>query len=70
MREAALSILEDIPDPRAVDMLIEKGLLNYNHSISQEAFDSLEFITDQEFESYEEARKWWDAHRDTFTFAP
>jgi hypothetical protein len=68
MREAALSILEDIPDPRAIDLIIEKGLLNYNNSISQKAFDSLEFITDQEFKSYEEARNWWDANKDTFEF--
>jgi hypothetical protein len=68
MREEALSILEDIPDPRAVDLIIEKGLLNYDHSISQAALDSLEFITDQEFDSYEQARAWWDANRDTFNF--
>jgi len=68
MREAALSTLEDIPDPRAVDLIIEKGLLNYNNKISQEALDSLEFITDQEFNSYDEARKWWDANRETFNF--
>jgi hypothetical protein len=68
MGEEALSILEDIPDPRAVDLIIEKGLLNYDSSISQAAFDSLEFITDQEFDSYEQARAWWDANRDTFEF--
>jgi hypothetical protein len=68
MRAVALSILEDIPDPRAVDLIIEKGLLNYNNKISQEAYDSLEWITDQEFKSYDEARKWWDANRDTFNF--
>lgn len=68
MRVAALSLLEDIPDPGAVDLIIEKGLLNYNNSISQEAFDSLEFITGQEFKSYEEARNWWDANKDTFEF--
>ena len=68
MRTAALSILEDIPDPGAVELIIEKGLLNYNSSVSQKAFDSLEFITDQEFKSYQEARDWWDANKDTFQF--
>jgi HEAT repeat protein len=68
MREDALFILEDIPDPRAVDLIIEKGLLNYNQNISQEAFDSLEWITDQEFKSYNEAYTWWEANRDTFQF--
>ena len=68
MQEEALSILEDIPDPRAVDLIIEQGLLHYNHSISEEAFHSLEFITGQEFDSYEQARAWWDANRDTFNF--
>ena len=68
VREEALSILEDIPDPGAVELIIEKGLLNYNSSVSQKAFDSLEFITDQELDSYEEARKWWEANRDIFKF--
>ena len=30
--------------------------------------DSLQFITDQEFENYEQARAWWARNRGTFSF--
>ncbi len=68
IREQALSILEDVPDPRAIDILIEEGLLNDYWSTREDALDSLGFITDQDFESYEEAREWWDLNRDMFVF--
>ena len=68
IREKAIITIEDIPDPRAVDILIDKGLLNENEEIREDALDSIEFITDQEFKDYQEARDWWDKNRDTFEF--
>jgi len=68
IREKAIITIEDISDPRTIDILIEKGLLHDDDSIRQDALDSLNFITDQEFESYEEARAWWDRNRATFNF--
>lgn len=68
IREKAIITIEDIPDPRTIDILIEKGLLHDDDSIRQDALDSLNFITDQEFQSYEEARAWWDRNRATFKF--
>ena len=37
-------------------------------AIREDALDSLEFITDQEFKGYEDARAWWDKNRTTFKF--
>jgi hypothetical protein len=68
IREQALSVLEDIPDHSAVDILIEKGLQHDDESIRQDTLDSLDFITDQEFESYEQAHEWWELNRDEFVF--
>lgn len=68
IREKAIIIIEDIPDPRTIDILIEKCLLHDDDTIRQDALDSLNFMTDQEFESYEEARAWWDRNRATFKF--
>ena len=68
IREMAIITIEDIPDPRAVDILIERGLLHEDETIREDALDSLEFITDQEFKDYNEARRWWDRNRSTFKF--
>jgi HEAT repeat protein len=68
IREQALSILEDIPDHRAVDLLIEQGLQHDDESIREDTLDSLEFITDQDFDRWEEAVEWWYRNRDDFVF--
>jgi hypothetical protein len=67
-RQAALEIAEDIFDPKTVEILIEKGLLNDNEEIQKDTFDALEALTEQEFTSYAEARKWWDQNRESFQF--
>jgi hypothetical protein len=68
IRDMALITLEDIPDRRSVDVLIQYGLLNDNETIREDALDSIEWITDMEFDNYEAAREWWDANRDNFEF--
>lgn len=68
IRGQALSILEDITDHRAIDILIEKGLFNDYSSTREDVLDSLNFITDQDFETSEEAVQWWKLNRDTFIF--
>jgi len=68
VREKAIITIEDIADPRAVDALIEKGLLSDDEELREDSLDSIEFITDQEFKDYNDARAWWDEHRDTFKF--
>ncbi len=68
VREKAIITIEDIADPRAVDALIEKGLLSDDEELREDSLDSIEFITDQEFKDYNDARAWWDQNRDTFKF--
>ncbi|SPD73614.1 hypothetical protein PITCH_A1910020 [uncultured Desulfobacterium sp.] len=69
IRGQALSILEDIPDARSIDILIEKGLHNDYPSTREDVLDSLNFITDQDFETSEEAVRWWQTNRDIFVFS-
>ena len=68
VREKAIITIEDIPDPRVVDSLINIGLLSDDDELREDALDSIEFITDQEFENYDDARTWWEEHKDTFEF--
>ena len=68
IRDLALITLEDIEDTRTLSILIEKGLLHKNKAIREDVLDSIEFITDQEFGSYEEAQKWFDQYGDSFEF--
>lgn len=69
IREKALITLEDISDKRVIDIMIEKGLLNDNESIREDTLDSINFITDQDFASYDQARAWWDRNKTTFKFS-
>jgi hypothetical protein len=64
----ALEILEEIPDPKTIDIIIETGLLNDDIDIQEDALDILESITDQEFESAQHARDWWNRNWNTFQF--
>ena len=68
IREKAIIAIEDIQDPRVVDVLIDKGLLSDDDTVREDAMDSLQFITDQEFENYEQAQAWWQRNRATFSF--
>ena len=68
MRESAVDILSDISDNRAVEVLIERGLLSDSKEIQEETYDALEYITDQKFTSYEQAHQWWDQNRGSFKF--
>ncbi len=68
IRENVLDILEDIQDPRAVELIIESGMRDSSEGIREAARASLEWLTEMEFASYEEARAWWSANRDSFRF--
>jgi len=68
IRDMALITIEDIPDKRSVDILIQYGLLNDNETIREDSLDSIEWITNTEFANYEGAREWWDANRGDFKF--
>ena len=68
VQSMAVSTLEDIPDPGAIDILIESGLRSSDVVVHKEIFDTLEFLTSQRFTNYEEASAWWNQNRETFTF--
>ena len=68
VREGALDILEDIADPRSIDVIIEAGLRDRSDRVREAALNSLEWLTEMEFKSYNEAKSWWSANRDSFVF--
>jgi flagellar basal body-associated protein FliL len=68
--EEALDIISEVQTHQAIDLVIEKGLNNDNSEIREEALSKLGDMTDQDFESAEEAQQWWLENKDTFVFEP
>ncbi len=68
VREGALQCIEDIPDKGAVDILVYDGLLSDYEDVREASKEALEFLTDEEFETYDEAKAWWNKNRDSFEF--
>ena len=68
VREGALQCIEDIPDKGAVDILVYDGLLSDYEDVREASKEALEFITDEEFETYDEAKAWWTKNRASFDF--
>lgn len=68
IREGALMCIEDIRDKGAVDILIYDGMLSNYEDVREASKEALEFITDEEFETYDEAKAWWNKNRDSFEF--
>ena len=68
IREGALMCIEDIRDKGAVDILVYDGLLSNYEDVREASKEALEFITDEEFENYDEAKAWWNKNRDSFEF--
>ena len=68
IREGALMCIEDIRDKGAVDILIYDGMLSDYEDVREASKEALEFITDEEFETYDEAKAWWSKNRDSFEF--
>jgi hypothetical protein len=65
VKEAILEALADTPSVRGVEVMIE-GLNDPDPDFRNDVIDELELITDQSFNSYDEARKWWDQHQNEF----
>ena len=68
VREGALQCIEDIQDKGAIDMLVYDGMLSDYEDVREASKEALEFMTDEEFENYDEAKAWWTKHRDSFEF--
>lgn len=65
----AIGILEDVFDPRAVDLLVDKALTAPPGEVRKAAMNSLQFITEEVFDTPQEAGEWWGKNRDIFVFA-
>jgi len=65
VKEATVSGLADMSSPKAVDILIE-GLKDSNADVRENVSGMLSFLIGQEFENYNDAKKWWDKNRKRF----
>ena len=59
------SLLEDRSDHSAVEILIE-GLKDTDADFREEINETLDFLIEEEFETYEEARAWWIDNKDNY----
>ena len=65
VKEATVSSLVDMSSPASMDLLIT-GLKDPNPDFRENVANAIDFLVSQEFKSYEEAKKWWDANRNKF----
>ena len=65
VKEATITGLVDMSTPKAVDILLE-GLKDSNPDVRENVSSSLSFLIGQEFEKYNDAKKWWDKNRNRF----
>jgi len=65
VKEAVVSSLVDISSPAAMDILIT-GLKDANPDFRDEVKSEISFLISQDFDTYDQAQKWWNANRDKF----
>jgi hypothetical protein len=65
VKEATITGLVDMSSPKAVDILLE-GLKDSNPEVRENVSSSIGFLIGQEFENYNDAKKWWDSNRKRF----
>jgi hypothetical protein len=65
VKTGAVSSLIDMSSPEAVDALIP-GLKDSNPDFREEVSSALNFLVSQEFETYDQAKSWWDKNRNKF----
>jgi hypothetical protein len=65
VKENAVSSLIDASTPEAVDILI-MGLKDPNPDFRDSVKSGINFLVSQEFDTYDQAVKWWNANRDKF----
>ena len=64
-KEAAVTSLIDLSSPAAVDVLIP-ALKDPDPDFREDVSSAIEFLISQEFQTYDQAKKWWDANRKKF----
>ncbi len=65
VKEDAVSSLVNAPSPAAMDILII-GLKDTNPDFRDEVKSEINSLISQEFDTYDQAQKWWDANRSKF----
>jgi len=65
VRESVINNITMNASHDGVNILIE-GLKSDDKDFKSEVKETLEFLIDQKFESYEEAKKWWEGNRDRY----
>jgi hypothetical protein len=65
VKENSVSSLIDLSTPESVDALIE-GLKDPNPDFRESVKSAINFLVSQEFDTYDQAIKWWTANRNKF----
>jgi hypothetical protein len=65
VKESVVSSLIDVSSPAAMDILIT-GLKDSNPDFRDTVKSAIDFLVSQEFDTYGQAKKWWDANRGKF----
>ncbi|MGA2172134.1 MAG: HEAT repeat domain-containing protein [Sedimentisphaerales bacterium] len=64
-KEESVAMLENMGGHRAVDILIE-ALQDKDAEFREKVASSISMLIDKEFNSYEEAKTWWEQNRDKY----
>jgi hypothetical protein len=65
VKEAVVSSLTDASSPAAMDILIT-GLKDPNPDFRENVKSAISFLVSQEFDTYDQAKKWWNSNRSKF----
>jgi len=65
VKESVVSSLIDVSSPAAMDILIT-GLKDANPDFCETVKSAITFLVSQDFDTYDQAQKWWNTNRDKF----
>ena len=65
VKEDSVSALVDVSSPAAMDILIT-GLKDAEPDFRYNVRTEIDFLISQKFDTYDQAKKWWDANRSKF----
>jgi HEAT repeat protein len=65
VKESVVTSLIDVSSPAAMDILIT-GLKDANPDFRDEVKSAISLLVSQDFDTYDQAQKWWNANRDKY----
>lgn len=65
VKERVADMIIDIPSHNVMDILLE-GMKTRDEEFRQEIVEIIDFFVSEEFESYEEAKRWWETNKYRF----